>query len=65
MSVVEEKWRGSSLAIRLYQDVVDELKKQGVTYLYAWACPTSGATQFFAKQGMVPGKTCVWMDVKL
>jgi len=62
---VAEKWRGSSLAVRLYRGVVDELKKQGVTYLYAWACPTSGAVQFFTKQGMVPGKTCVWMDTKI
>jgi N-acetylglutamate synthase-like GNAT family acetyltransferase len=62
---VAEKWRGSCLAVRLYQDVVSELKKRGVTYIYAWACPTSGATKFFAKQGLVPGKTCVWMDMKL
>jgi N-acetylglutamate synthase-like GNAT family acetyltransferase len=62
---VAEEWRGSSLAVKLYQDVVGELKKRGVTYLYAWACPTSGAAKFFAKQGLVPGRTCVWMDTKL
>ena len=62
---VAKAWRGSGLAATLYHKVVEELKDRGVKYLYAWACPTSGAMKFFAKQGMVPGRTCVWMDVSL
>lgn len=62
---VSKEWRRSSLATNLYRAVVAELKKRGVTYVYAWACPTSGAVDFFAKQGMVPGRTCVWMDVTI
>lgn len=62
---VAEKWRGSNLATALYRYVVNELKKRGVTYLYTWASPTSGATKFFSKQGMVAGRTCVWMDLSL
>jgi N-acetylglutamate synthase-like GNAT family acetyltransferase len=62
---VAKQWRRSTLATMLYRKVTGELKKRGVTYLYAWACPTSGAVDFFAKQGMAPGRSCVWMDVKL
>jgi ribosomal protein S18 acetylase RimI-like enzyme len=62
---VAKQWRRSTLASMLYHNVTSELKRRGVTYLYAWACPTSGAVDFFAKQGMVPGRTCVWMDMSL
>lgn len=62
---VSEKWRRKALATTLFQWVMDGLKANGVSYLYVWACPTSGMVDFCAKQGMIKGRTCVWMDMSI
>ena len=61
---VAPEYRGSGLATKLYWLVIDELKRIGVTCLNVWANSTSGATKFFAKQGLVRGKEYTWMDMR-
>lgn len=62
---IANEWKRIGLATLLYKNVFNELKRKGITYIYAWACPTSGAIDFLIKQGMISGRTCVWMDMKI
>lgn len=57
--------RGKGVANKLYQDCVAALKEKGVTHLYTWANPRSGAIEFFRKQNLSQGHEYVWMDGKL
>lgn len=59
---VSEAFRGCGIAKSLFDKTIDELKRLGCKYIYTWACPTSGAVRFFEKQGLMAGRTCVWMD---
>jgi len=59
---VSEVFRGCGIAKSLFDKTIDELKGLGCKYIYTWACPTSGAVRFFEKQGLIAGRTCVWMD---
>lgn len=62
---VSPNLRGSGLGRELYRRLIDELKNLGVTYLYAWANPTSGIIQFMERRGWAKGHPCVWMDITL
>ena len=62
---VSPNMRGSGLGHELYQRLIDDLKTLGVTYLYAWANPTSGVIQFMERRSWAKGHPCVWMDISL
>lgn len=57
--------RTAGLGNALYQRTLDELKSRGVSYVYAWANPTSGIIEFMQRRGWSKGKPCVWMDISL
>ncbi len=57
--------RTAGLGNELYQRMLDELKSRGVTYVYAWANPTSGIIEFMQRRGWTKGHPCVWMDITL
>ncbi len=59
---VRPNWREQGIARRLYEEVCTRLKGRGVSYVYAWACPSSGVVDLLEKQGWKSGRTCTWMD---
>ena len=61
MAVIES-FRQQGIASRLYESVVDNLKRRGAKYLYAWANPLSGVSNFFIKKGLKAGESRIWFD---
>ncbi len=59
---VAPECRRQGIAQRLYDRIQDEFQERGVSYVYAWACPTSGVIDFMRRQGWNPGRTCLWLD---
>ena len=57
--------RKCGIGSQLLKEVVDSLRAKGVTYIYTWACPTSGMVEVCARAGMVSGRTCQWMDMAI
>lgn len=57
--------RTAGLGSLLYRRTLEELKSRGVSYVYAWANPTSGIIEFMQRRGWTKGQPCVWMDIKL
>lgn len=62
---VAPECRRQGIAQKLYDQLREELKERGVSYVYAWACPTSGVVDFMKRQGWNPGRTCLWLDKRI
>jgi ribosomal protein S18 acetylase RimI-like enzyme len=62
---VAPECRRQGIAQKLYDQLREELKERGVSYVYAWACPTSGVIDFMKRQGWNPGRTCLWLDKQI
>jgi ribosomal protein S18 acetylase RimI-like enzyme len=62
---VAPECRRQGIAQKLYDQLREELKERGVSYVYAWACPTSGVVDFMKRQGWNPGRTCLWLDQRI
>lgn len=63
--VVLSQYRNKGVATKLYKECVKELKKLGITHVYAWADMKSGVISFLKKKGFNIGKPSVWVDKKL
>lgn len=63
--VVHPDWQRKGIGKKLYEKCIKELKTRKITYVYAWANPTSGIIPFLKKQGLKKGHPYVWMDKKI
>jgi len=60
---VAPECRNIGIGTALLREVIDSLRTKGVSYIYTWACPTSGMVELCERVGMLPGRTCLWMDM--
>lgn len=62
---VSPQHRRRGIATALLRAVIERLKQNGVSYIYTWACPTSGLVRICEQIGMKAGRSCVWMDMQI
>ena len=58
-------YRKKGIASRLYNSCATELKKDGITHIYAWANDSPAIKKFLKAKNSAEGKKYVWMDRKL
>lgn len=64
--VVLPAWRRQGVARQLCDATMAELRRRGITHLYAWANAESPAILAFMEQrGFALGHRCVWVDRRI
>jgi GNAT superfamily N-acetyltransferase len=64
--VVLPAWRRQGVAGQLCDATMAELRRRGITHLYAWANAESPAILAFMEQrGFALGHRCVWVDRRI
>ncbi|MBI4983181.1 GNAT family N-acetyltransferase [Candidatus Woesearchaeota archaeon] len=64
--MVVPEYRERGIAKQLYQACEQQLREQGINYIYGWANAHNPIIlELMKKQGFSPGHEYIWMDKKL